>query len=356
MRQANIKSRKIIIFYLLFLLFNFTSATIIESISLSTVKDTTLMILEVDSSTKVTFNNISKSNLKIIVNAATAIENLKAKGIIKKVDVISDSNQTTFNITFNKNFAYRKQLSRGNVAVKFFPVPAREIKTVILDAGHGGIDPGAVGKKKLEEKEVNLAIAKILKKKLESYGLKVYMTRSDDRFVALSERSQFANDKKSDLFISIHCNSSENNKKACGFETYFLSEAKTDWERAVLTRENGALKFEINETDPQTQDELNLILADLTQNEYLKESYNLALAIQTAGVSILKDVDRGVKQAGFYVLRGSFMPSILVECGFLSNATEEKQLTSGRYRESVAQAIFSGVVNYIKDYEKRGNL
>ena len=159
MRQANIKSRKIIIFYLLFLLFNFTSATIIESISLSTVKDTTLMILEVDSSTKVTFNNISKSNLKIIVNAATAIENLKAKGIIKKVDVISDSNQTTFNITFNKNFAYRKQLSRGNVAVKFFPVPAREIKTVILDAGHGGIDPGAVGKKKLEEKEVNLSIA-----------------------------------------------------------------------------------------------------------------------------------------------------------------------------------------------------
>jgi N-acetylmuramoyl-L-alanine amidase len=178
------------------------------------------------------------------------------------------------------------------------------------------------------------------------------MTRSDDRFVALSERTRFANEKKTDLFISIHCNANDNSRKVNGFETYFLSEAKTDWERAVLARENGALKFEQGNVDSLTQDDVSLILADLSQNEFLKESYALALEIQTAGVDILKDVDRGVRQAGFYVLRGSFMPAVLVECGFLSNPSEEKKLASGKYRESIARAIFLGITNYIRDYEK----
>jgi N-acetylmuramoyl-L-alanine amidase len=352
-KMHRIKYHLLIINLLLILIYAFCSAATIESISISTINDTTLLVFEVDTNAKVTTNRISNSNLKLTINAKSAINNVKSKGIIRKFSIDSDSTKTTFNLNFNQPYDFRKQNEIGTVIFKFYPILTREIKTVVLDPGHGGIDPGAIGKKKLQEKEVNLAIAKILKKKLENYGLKVSMSRSDDRFVALSERSRFANGKKTDLFISIHCNSSVTNKKACGFETFFLSEAKTDWERAVLARENGALKFDPEVDDTIVKGELSLILADLTQNEFLKESYNLALAIQTAAIMTLKDVDRGVKQAGFYVLRGTFTPSVLVECGFVSNVAEERLLTSGRYRENVAQAIFIGVINYIKDYEER---
>jgi N-acetylmuramoyl-L-alanine amidase len=333
-----------------------TYATIIESISLSNLKDTTLIILEVDTMSKMTFNRVSKTNLKLTISARSAINEIKPQGVIKKIAVNGDSIRTDFDITFNKPFDFRKQTIDSNVVLKFFPLPIKVIKTVILDPGHGGVDPGAVGRKHLQEKEVNLGIAKALKKKLENFGLKVILTRSDDRFVALSERTRFTNEQKADLFISIHCNSSNDSKKANGFETYFLSEAKTDWERAVLARENGSLQYEKGDVDSLTQNDISLILADLSQNENLKESYALALEIQTAGVNILKDVDRGVKQAGFYVLRTSFMPSVLVECGFLSNSAEEKKLNTGKYRENIAQAIFLGVTNYIHDYEKRTNL
>ena len=314
------------------------------------------MILEVDTMTKMTFNRISKTNLQLTISARSAVNEIKPLGVIKKIVINGDSTQTGFNITFNKPFDFRKQTINSNIVLKFFPLPVKVIKTVILDPGHGGVDPGAVGRKHLQEKEVNLGIAKALKKKLENFGLKVILTRSDDRFVALSERTRFTNEQKADLFISIHCNSSNDSRKANGFETYFLSEAKTDWERAVLARENGSLQYETGDVDSLTQNDISLILADLSQNENLKESYALALEIQTAGVDILKDVDRGVKQAGFYVLRTSFMPSVLVECGFLSNSAEEKKLNTGKYRESIAQAIFLGVTNYIRDYEKRTNL
>ena len=331
-------------------------ASSIESISLSSIKDTTLMVFEVDTTAKFSMNRVSRSNLKISVNAQSAVEKLKSHGIIQKILINSDSTKSCFDITFNKAYDFRKQSFASGIVFKFYAVPIREIKTIVLDPGHGGVDPGAVGKKRLQEKEVNLAVAKILKKKLENYGLKVLLTRIDDRFVALSERTRFVNEKKADLFISIHCNASDNNRKANGFETYFLSEAKTDWERAVLARENGALKYEQANVDSLSRDDISLILADLSQNEFLKESYCLALEIQTAGVNILKDVDRGVRQAGFYVLRGSFMPAVLVECGFLSTPSEEKKLATNKYRENIGQAIFLGVINYIKDYEKRAEL
>ncbi len=345
----------IFVFGLWFLIFNFPllNATAINSITISAIKDTTLLVFEVDSSTGVTFKHNSNSNLLITVNGRTPIQELKPKGIIKKITINSDSSSSKFDILFNKKYGFQRKNSKGNITIKLYYVPIREIKTIVLDPGHGGVDPGAVGKKKLQEKEVNLAIAKTLKKKLENYGLKVLMTRSDDRFVALSERTRYANEKKADLFISIHCNAADKNRKVNGFETYFLSEAKTDWERAVLARENGAMSYEQDQADPLTKDDISLILADLSQNEFLKESFSLAYEVQTAGVEMLKDVDRGVKQAGFYVLRTSFMPSVLVECGFISNLTEEKKLASNKYRESIAQSIFNGIVNYIKDYDQR---
>ncbi|MCX7784884.1 MAG: N-acetylmuramoyl-L-alanine amidase [candidate division WOR-3 bacterium] len=328
----------------------------IESISVSQIKDTVLMVLEVDSSVDCAWQYLSKTSLRLSVKAQTKTKTISARGFIKQIRIVPKTNATDFELTFNKPYDYKKVLSSGGITIKFFPKNIPTIKTIILDPGHGGIDPGAIGKRGLQEKNVNLSIAQLLKKKLEKYGLKVLMTRSDDCFVALSERTRFANEKKGDLFISIHCNASARNRQACGFETYFLSEAKTDWERAVAAKENQSLQFEISNVDPLLNDDISTILSDLAQNEYLKESYQLALEIQTAAVSILKNVDRGVKQAGFYVLRGCFMPAVLVECGFLSNKSEEKKLQSEKYRETIAQTIFVGIQNFIKNYEEQNAL
>lgn len=344
---------KTIVALIFLLVVNLCSASIIESISISNIKDTTFLVFEVDTNVKITTSRVNNSNLKLIFNAKSAVTNIKGKGIIKKIDIFAEKTKTNFNLTLDKPYEFIRLNETNTIMYKFYALPIREIKTIVLDAGHGGIDPGAVGRKGTKEKDINLIIAKILKKRLEDYGLKVFLTRTDDSFVALAERTNFANNKKADLFISIHCNASNNNKKALGFETYFLSEAKTDLERAALARENGALKYETKDENPVVRDEISLILADLTQNEYLKESYNLAYQIQTSAVEILKDVDRGVKQAGFYVLRGCFMPSVLIECGFLSTLSEEKKLTNSKHRENVARAIYAGIINYIKDYENR---
>lgn len=329
------------------------AVSLIESISLSVIKDTTLLVFEVDTNIKISTSILNNSTLKLVFSSKSAVSSIKPKGIIKKIDIRTDSTKTNFDLTMERPYAYRRINETNTVIYKFFAVPIREIKTIVLDPGHGGVDPGAVGRKGTQEKEINLIIAKIIKKRLEDFGIKVVLTRTDDSFVALADRTRFANNKKADLFISLHCNASNNNRKASGFETYFLSEAKTDLERAALARENGALKYESDNKDPIVKDELSLILADLSQNEYLRESYNLAYQIQTSAVEALKDVDRGVKQAGFFVLRGCFMPSVLIECGFLSTLSEEKKLTNSKYREDVARAIYIGIVNYIKDYEKR---
>jgi N-acetylmuramoyl-L-alanine amidase len=336
-----------------FLIGSLRAAPLIESISLSTIKDTTLLVFEVDSSVPVIINRISNSNLKMTFTAKSAVTSLKPKGIIKKLNVDTTAKTTVFDLTLDRPYDFHRINETNTVMFKFYPIPIREIKTVVLDPGHGGVDPGAVGKKGTQEKEINLIITKILKKRLEDYGLKVYLTRSDDSFVALAERTRFASNKKADLFISIHCNASGTNKTASGFETYFLSEAKTDLERAALAREDGALKYETDAQDPIVLNELSLILADLKQTEQLKESYNLAYQIQTSAVNVLKNVDRGVKQAGFFVLRGCFMPAVLIECGFLSTLSDEKKLTNSKYREDVGRAIYLGIVNYVKDYETR---
>lgn len=334
-------------------IFVFAKGSVIESISISTIKDTTLLIFEVDSTIKVTNQRINNSQLQLVFDAKSAVSDIKSRGIIRKIEVDLDSNKTRFHIYFDKLYDFRSARLENSLIYKFYPIAIKKIKSIVLDPGHGGIDPGAVGRKGTQEKEINLIITKLLKKRLEDYGLKVYLTRSDDRFVSLAERTRFANEKKADLFISIHCNASNNNKKALGFETYFLSEAKTDLERAAMTRENLALQYETQNNDPIIADELSLILADLTQNEFLKESYNLAYQIQTAAVNILKDVDRGVKQAGFFVLRGCVMPAVLIECGFISTLSEERKLTNNKHREEVARAIYTGIINYIKDYEAR---
>jgi len=198
---------------------------------------------------------------------------------------------------------------------------------------------------------MTLDIAQRLKKLLkDSYkNLSIVMVRDEDKYVSLKERTQLANKYPNAIFISIHCNASHN-KESKGMETYFLSTAKTDWERAVEARENSSLTFDLPENEKKG---LDFILWDLAQNEFLSESSLLAEKIQTEYEVKSKISSRGLKQAGFFVLKGNYMPAVLVEAAFISNKAEEKKLKEQSFRQEIAQIVFTGIRKFIKDYEKK---
>lgn len=220
-----------------------------------------------------------------------------------------------------------------------------EFDCIVLDPGHGGRDPGAVGPGGSAEKDRNLEIALLVRDLLavEMPSVRVVMTRSDDRYVSLGERTRIANRERADLFLSIHCNASTN-RAAGGFETYFLSLARTDDARAVAAMENSAAELDSAVACEPSADALSFLLADMAQNLYLSQSSSLAELVQQ-GISRVWEggSDRGVKQAGFYVLRGAWMPSILVEVAFISNPAEERLLRDLDFRFRAASAIVSGI-------------
>jgi len=214
---------------------------------------------------------------------------------------------------------------------------------IVVDAGHGGKDPGAIGPSGVFEKDVCLALAKELSRQLEK-GLKceVILTRDKDIFLPLEERTAIANKVGADLFISIHANASHS-RQVTGIETYYLNFSKNDQAVAVAARENGITLKEVGD--------LELILFDLMANSKINESSRLAAEIQNALVDTLADrfsdvKDLGVRQGPFYVLLGATMPSVLVETAFISNKKEEKRLTDRKYLSLASQAIVRGVKKY----------
>jgi N-acetylmuramoyl-L-alanine amidase len=222
------------------------------------------------------------------------------------------------------------------------------VKTIVIDPGHGGKDPGCHAKGQVREKDITLRIAKLLAQKLEKkLDCEVYLTRTRDVFLPLEDRTAIANMKKADLFISLHINA-HRNPKIHGLETYFLNMA-TD-ERAVLVAARENATSEKNISDLQT------ILSDLMMNTKIHESSRLARKIQSGMVSKVRHRyrsarDLGVKQAPFYVLIGAQMPAVLIETGFLTNAREKKRLVSHAYHRLLAEGISNGIVSYIKSIE-----
>ena len=203
---------------------------------------------------------------------------------------------------------------------------------IVIDAGHGGKDPGAIGPSGIREKDITLPIAKYLRDELKLLGFDAKLTRYSDVFIPLSKRTEIANNAHADLFISIHCNASPS-RNARGSETYFLALAKTTEARAVEARENQVIEFEIPQDGPTPGNVLELILWDMAQNEFHKESSQLAEKVQIALNRNLGIKSRGLSQAGFHVLKGAFMPAILVETAFISNKKEEKLLASDSFQE-----------------------
>lgn len=236
-------------------------------------------------------------------------------------------------------------------------VEQRAIRKVVVDPGHGGKDPGAVGPGGLKEKDVNLEIGLRLKAILEDMGLLVVMTRDDDTFVPLSGRTALANREAADIFISVHCNAAPWKKRARktmrGSETYFLSLAKTDDARATAAMENAAIQFEQPDDKTRNMDEVQFILWDMVQNQYLTESADLAEYVQEALGSSLPFPSRGVNQAGFYVLNGAYMPAILVESAFISHKDEEKLLKQSDIRRRIAQAIAKGLAAFARRHQMK---
>ncbi|MEO0093411.1 MAG: N-acetylmuramoyl-L-alanine amidase [candidate division WOR-3 bacterium] len=324
----------------------------IKSITLTQNKDTTILKIEVPPSVLYETEVLSSLEYHLYLPALSEIKEIRPKGIVKNI-VIENKSGTNIALYFNRPCNQKITKSSDALFLLCYPRPQKRLTTIVLDPGHGGKDPGAIGRGGLKEKTVNLGIALRLKNKLEALGLKVLLTRTDDCYVSLADRVRFARHSKADLFISIHCNAAVRDKRKRGLETYFLSDAKTDWERAVAARENAAIEFEIADTNPIVNNDLSLILSDLAQNEFLLESQELAALIQENTAYATGIPNRGVMQAGFYVLRVNFMPAVLVECGYISNPAEEKLLAKKEFWEKLAKGIATGIKKFIDEVEKR---
>lgn len=241
-------------------------------------------------------------------------------------------------------------------------VPAQKEKpfTVVIDAGHGGHDPGALGKI-TQEKKLNLDVSLLLGRMIEEEfpEVRVCYTRKTDVFLTLQERADFVNKNSADIFICIHTNASES-REAVGAETFVLGIDKMASNLNVAMRENAVMLLEDNyETTYQGFDPNSIesyIMFELMQDQYIDQSLQFATLVQQQFSGALKRADRGVRQAGFWVLHKSACPSVLVEMGFISNTEEEIYLASIAGKEQVATALYNAFVTYKNQIDKKNDL
>jgi N-acetylmuramoyl-L-alanine amidase len=218
---------------------------------------------------------------------------------------------------------------------------------VVVDAGHGGHDPGAIGPTRVREKDVTLAMARKLAGRLEALGFEVVLTRRDDRFLALEERTAIANAQRGDLFVSLHANAHPRRARA-GVETWVLNVADDRYAARLAARENGV---DLGDQGPSA--DVTRILSDLDAKASTTSSRTLARLVQKEITGAVRSRvgavrDLGVKNALFYVLVGARMPAVLVETGFISNRREERRLASSRYQDEVAGAIARAIADFAR--------
>ena len=221
---------------------------------------------------------------------------------------------------------------------------------VVIDPGHGGPDPGRVGPSGLQEKDVVLQVSKRLARELADRGYEVRMTRTTDTLIPLEQRAHMANEWRGNrpaLFLSIHANGVDD-RRVTGFETFFLSDARTEDERRVAEMENASLAYESSSRVVGT-DDLDFILNNLRNDFYVRASHSLAGLVQDEFGDFHRGNDRGVKQAGFVVLIGAFMPAVLVELAFISNPREERLLGSGSFQVDAAEGIADAVDRFFEE-------
>lgn len=231
--------------------------------------------------------------------------------------------------------------------------------TVVIDAGHGGKDPGAIGATS-REKDITLSVAKKLGTLIEKNhnDVKVIYTRKDDSFVALDRRSTIANNAKADLFISLHCNAlSKRQKSPQGVETFILGLHRSKDNLEVAKKENSVILLEEDYSEKyegfNPEEPESYIIFEYMSDQYLKQSLHLASLVQHKLVNNSARINRNVRQAGFLVLREVAMPSILIELGYISNRNDEKYLKSTTGQNSMANSIYLAFNEYKRDYDKK---
>ena len=238
-------------------------------------------------------------------------------------------------------------LFKVSVPEKTTAPQAQKIRKVVIDSGHGGMDPGAIGRTGLREKDVNLDIAKRLAEILRSEGVDAVLTRTTDSFVPLSTRAFIANTSGADLFVSIHSNANRV-KSMNGFETYYVAPTVSDTSRALLSAKNAKLNLD-NRCFASSSQDLKATLWDMIYTNARAESIELANSISRSMDGNLDARILGIKAARFQVLREVRMPAVLIEVGFVSNLDEERLLKNNFYRQKLAESIAEGIKNYSKD-------
>ena len=242
--------------------------------------------------------------------------------------------------------AAKAKSSTTNIASKYAPKRLDRNKVIVIDAGHGGKDPGAVGYKKYREKIVVMQVTSELKSILKSRGYKVYLTRDRDKFVKLSKRTKYANKKDADIFISIHANAvaKKSASKVHGIECYFLSKSRSARAKRVAAKENSADMSDMNFYGKKS-------FLNTLSSHNIVASNKLAIDLQRGMLGSLKksykDVkDGGVREGPFWVLVGAQMPSVLVEVGFISHPKEAKRLVNSHYQKKLALGLANGIERY----------
>ncbi len=314
--------------------------------------------------TNIKFFTIKTTLYKKIIDLPNAVI---SKPITKKTGniklKIAQFNKKTVRIVYysKEKFTIKYTLKNRIITIKLNPLHKKKViksvlekpkafkpqnKIIVIDPGHGGKDAGGIGVKNRYEKIAVLKIAKYLKNYLLQKGYKVYLTRNSDYFIPLKKRTHFANVKKADLFISIHCNIAPKHKKSIhGIETYFLSPTRNERAIRVARLENKEIKG-LNYLDQR------VILSFLNKDRII-ESNKLAIDVQQGMLSLLKSrygnvKDNGVRPAPFWVLVGTQMPAILIETGYLSNPLESLRLFTPAYQKLIAKGIAEGIENYFR--------
>ena len=300
-------------------------------------------------------NNYKKViDLKYAISAKPYIKKIITKNITLK---IAQFNKNTVRIVYSSNKPIKINIKKYKDILTIYPItktiskykitplfPTK--KVIVIDPGHGGKDSGGIGIGNRMEKVAVLQIAKKLKKYLQRYGYIVYLTRSGDYFRKLKWRTHFANQKKADLFISIHCNIAPKHLKSPhGIETYFLSPSRNERAIRVARLENKEIKG-LNYLDQR-------VILNFLNRDRIISSNKLAIDVQSSILSSLKSKfknvkDGGVRPAPFWVLVGTQMPAILIETGYLTNPIEAKRLFNPTYQNFLAKGIAKGVNNYFK--------
>lgn len=290
-------------------------------------------------------------------------------GVVKKIEAKNVGSDAVLNITVGKEYTTNEvmNIEKSNdiqitIHNKLFKKDENQNKlkdkwefdVIVIDAGHGGQDAGAIGVNGAKEKDINLSIALKLGKLIEEnmQDVKVVYTRKTDKFIDLYKRGKIANENNGKLFISIHCNSTPKKPSdANGFEVYLLRPGRTKEAISIAEFENSVIKYEENPNRYEKLTDENFILVSMAHSSYMKYSERFAEYLHKEFVKHPTLSSRGVKQAGFYVLVGASMPSVLIESGFLSNPDDAKHLSSSSGQQQFAEYVFTGIKKYRESYE-----